>query len=217
MGTMDTLATETVSCAIDNVRISHGHIIGGRVRYDSHCAFDGNRYVAVLSGSWRIDLDLDTPVDGQWADVVATVNGCTREVTRTRFKLNSSKYGSFRRVMATLSVPGVVAGDILGLKIWINGIPLDVIRTASMTIARLGGGLMHHAQPWATVTTDWIKYRHGFWRRIGDEIECKASAPILPAGMIPACPAHVLEALGVDRYWIRVRIKGWETKVVHAV
>lgn len=216
MGTMDTLATETVSCAIDNVRISHGHIIGGRVRYDSHHAFDGNRYVAVLSGFWRIDLDLDTPVDGQWAEIVVMVNGCTREVTRTRFRLRSSKGLSYRRVMVTLSVPGVLAGDFLGLRIWVDDQPLDVIRTASMTIARLGGGLMHHAQPWATVT-DWTKYRHGFWRRIGDEIECKALAPILPAGFIPACPAHVLEAVGVDRYWIRVRIKGWETEVVHAI
>lgn len=208
MSSMDTPTAELVTCKIVDAKISSGMVAGGRVQYDSHSAFDGTRYVAVLSGSWRIDLDLGTPVDGQCADVVAMVNGRTREVTRTRFTLNSSRFSK-----VILSVPGVVAGDVLGLKIWIDGTPLDMIKSASMTFTRLGGGLMDHAQPWAAVT-DWTKYRHGFWRRIGDEIECKASAPILPAGMIPACPAHVLEAVGNPCYYIRVRIKGWESNVV---
>lgn len=72
------------------------------------------------------------------------------------------------------------------------------------------------------VLSDVIQYRHGFYRRRGNEVECWTNVPIIPAGLIPLSNAYVeryddntMERLGLKyRFYIRARIKGWENNIV---
>lgn len=67
------------------------------------------------------------------------------------------------------------------------------------------------------MVADWTKYRHGYWRRIGDTVECVATARTIPAGLIPSSIKGlpiILEYNGL--YHIRACIKGWEANTVIA-
>jgi len=66
------------------------------------------------------------------------------------------------------------------------------------------------------VLTDFQKYRHGVWRRIGDRMMCYANQRTIPSGFKPAADAVIYEYTPDEirknfgyKYFISVRIEGW--------
>ena len=68
------------------------------------------------------------------------------------------------------------------------------------------------------VALDWQRYKYGYWRRIGDQMECHSVRKTIPTGFIPKENAVICEVPNSEYgfiYHITVRILGWETRVVH--
>ena len=66
------------------------------------------------------------------------------------------------------------------------------------------------------VALDWQKYKYGYWRRVGDSMECYATAKTIPAGFIPKDNALILSASSEKcgtMHYIMVRILGWDTRI----
>jgi hypothetical protein len=66
------------------------------------------------------------------------------------------------------------------------------------------------------VLTGWQPFKHGAWRRVGDEIECISNRKTLPWGIFPKENAQISELFGDWKYEIRVKVAGWETKIRQA-
>jgi len=73
--------------------------------------------------------------------------------------------------------------------------------------------------------SDWTQYRYGVYRRMGNEVQCYSDKDTIPAGLVPSEPANIIESLSYPhwdsicrsyRYYIRVKIKGWETMTLVA-
>lgn len=62
------------------------------------------------------------------------------------------------------------------------------------------------------IVTDYQKYRHGYWKRIGDQVKCYCFERTIPAGLIPADIPLILSQEYDNKmyYIIIVRIRGWE-------
>jgi len=70
------------------------------------------------------------------------------------------------------------------------------------------------------IVTDWVKYRHGVYRRVGDsmEIYCHSYYPTMVTGFFPAENAGIYrfykEIFNKYKWFIKVKVKGWETEIV---
>lgn len=74
------------------------------------------------------------------------------------------------------------------------------------------------------ILTDTVEYQYGFYRRVGDTIECTSYKPFLPYGFLPVLGTEVRIMENLDYlmgksdcpFFIQARIQGWEARTVIA-
>lgn len=67
------------------------------------------------------------------------------------------------------------------------------------------------------IITDLCKYKHGVYWREGAYLKAYATQRTIPVGFVTAEPASVIWNDAAQKYYIVVKIKGWESdKIVRA-